>query len=150
MRLCKLSYQKWSKEGRLVNLWKGHEWPSLSDAHREQRLACVVRSIRKATAEIVNAGSDIKGPKHFSLFCVGLFSCRLFRVPMLTLVHHQKCLQWAQKHQNWKVAWSNESGFLSHDVDGCVYKALGNVLLGNMGPSMHVEVTLTCTTITKH
>ncbi|MCJ8739854.1 hypothetical protein PDJAM_G00052120 [Pangasius djambal] len=46
---------------------------------------------------------------------------------MLNPVHHPKHLQWAREHQNrtveqWKkkVAWSDESRFLLHHVDGWV------------------------------
>ncbi|MCI4384032.1 hypothetical protein PGIGA_G00033660 [Pangasianodon gigas] len=66
-----------------------------------------------------------------SLMCVGsevlrmgLCSHRPVRVPMLTSVHCQKCLQWTGEHQNWttkqwkKVAWSDKSHFLLHHVEG--------------------------------
>ncbi|ROL53269.1 hypothetical protein DPX16_20908 [Anabarilius grahami] len=35
-------YQKWSKEGTVVNQRQGHEWPRLIDACGERRLARVV------------------------------------------------------------------------------------------------------------
>ncbi|KAK3536555.1 hypothetical protein QTP86_013755 [Hemibagrus guttatus] len=57
-------YQKWSKEGTVVNRRQGHGWPRLTDACGERRLACVIRSNRRATvaqiAKEVNAGSDRK------------------------------------------------------------------------------------------
>ncbi|KAK3518741.1 hypothetical protein QTP70_010398 [Hemibagrus guttatus] len=57
-------YQKWSKEGTVVNRRQGHGRPRLIDAGGEQRLARVVRSNRQATvaqiAKEVNAGSDRK------------------------------------------------------------------------------------------
>ncbi|KAK3555069.1 hypothetical protein QTP86_007979 [Hemibagrus guttatus] len=57
-------YQKWSKEGTVVNRRQGHGRPRLIDARGERRLARVVRSNRRATvaqiAEKVNAGSDRK------------------------------------------------------------------------------------------
>ncbi|ROL50303.1 hypothetical protein DPX16_19107 [Anabarilius grahami] len=37
-------YQKWLKEGTVVNWRQGHGWPRLIDAHVERRLARVVRS----------------------------------------------------------------------------------------------------------
>ncbi|KAK3552217.1 hypothetical protein QTP86_005984 [Hemibagrus guttatus] len=46
------------------------------------------------------------------------------RVSMLTTVHRQKRQKWACEHQNWtmeqwkKVAWSDESHFLLHHMDG--------------------------------
>ncbi|KAK3546987.1 hypothetical protein QTP86_007916 [Hemibagrus guttatus] len=58
------TYQKWSKEGTVVNRRQGHGRPRLIDARGERRLARVVRSKRRATvaqiAEEVNAGSDRK------------------------------------------------------------------------------------------
>ncbi|KAK3527517.1 hypothetical protein QTP86_024291 [Hemibagrus guttatus] len=57
-------YQKWSKEGTVVNRRQGHGRPRLIDARGERRLARVIRSNRRATvtqiAEEVNAGSDRK------------------------------------------------------------------------------------------
>ncbi|KAK3514344.1 hypothetical protein QTP70_015871, partial [Hemibagrus guttatus] len=57
-------YQKWSKEGTVVNRRQGHGWPRLIDTRGERRLARVIRSNRQATvaqiAEDVNAGSDRK------------------------------------------------------------------------------------------
>ena len=64
---------------------------------------------------------------------MGLHSCRPVRVPLLTSVHRRKCQQLAHEHQNctmvqWKkVAWSDESCFLLHHVNGwvCVHRLLG-------------------------
>ncbi|ROJ33147.1 hypothetical protein DPX16_17969 [Anabarilius grahami] len=42
-------YQKWSKEGTVVNRRQGHGRPRLIDARGERRLARVVRSNRRAT-----------------------------------------------------------------------------------------------------
>ncbi|ROL54188.1 hypothetical protein DPX16_10611 [Anabarilius grahami] len=42
-------YQKWSKEGTVMNRRQGHGRPRLIDACGERRLACVVRSNRRAT-----------------------------------------------------------------------------------------------------
>ncbi|KAK3536469.1 hypothetical protein QTP86_013796, partial [Hemibagrus guttatus] len=57
-------YQKWSKEGTVVNQRQGHGRPRLIDARGELRLARVIRSNRRATvaqiAEELNAGSDRK------------------------------------------------------------------------------------------
>ncbi|KAK3514127.1 hypothetical protein QTP70_005127 [Hemibagrus guttatus] len=59
-------YQKWSKEGTVVNRRQGHGRPRLIDARGDGRLARVIRSNRRATvaqiAEEVNAGSDRKPP----------------------------------------------------------------------------------------
>ncbi|KAK3560711.1 hypothetical protein QTP86_014737, partial [Hemibagrus guttatus] len=144
-------YQKWSKEGTVVNRRQGHGRSRLTDPRGERRLARVVRSNRWATvaqtAEEVNAGSD------------------------------RKLQQWAREHQNWtteqwkKVAWSDESCFLLHHVDvrvrvrllpeehmapGCTMGRRraggGSVLLWSMfcwetlGPAVHVDVTVTRST----
>ncbi|ROL45968.1 hypothetical protein DPX16_4782 [Anabarilius grahami] len=57
-------YQKWFKEGTVVNRRQGHGLLRLIDARGERRLARVVRSNRRATvaqtAQEVNAGSDRK------------------------------------------------------------------------------------------
>ncbi|ROL51094.1 Transposable element Tc1 transposase [Anabarilius grahami] len=86
---------------------------------------------RRATvaqiAQEVNAGSDRKVSEytvHRSLLRIGLHSHRPVRVPMLTPVHRRKRQQWAREHPNWtteqwkKVAWSDESRFLLHHLDG--------------------------------
>ncbi|KAK3526317.1 hypothetical protein QTP70_022748 [Hemibagrus guttatus] len=61
-------YQKWSKEGTVVNRRQGHGRPILTDALGERRLARVVRSNRRATlaqiAEEVNAGCEKKVSKY--------------------------------------------------------------------------------------
>ncbi|ROL50500.1 hypothetical protein DPX16_2799 [Anabarilius grahami] len=69
-------------------------------------LALVVRSNRRATvaqiAQEVNAGSDRKVSEytvHHSLLCMGLYSSRPIRVPMLTPVHRQKCQQWTSQER---------------------------------------------------
>ncbi|ROL41563.1 hypothetical protein DPX16_6961 [Anabarilius grahami] len=84
-------YQKWSKEGTVVNRRQGHGRPRFIDARGERRLARVVRSNRRTTvaqiAQEVNAGSDRKVSEytvHHSLLRMGLHSRRPVRVPMLT------------------------------------------------------------------
>ncbi|GBM64038.1 Transposable element Tc1 transposase [Araneus ventricosus] len=55
-----------------------------------------------------------------------LCSRRATRVPLLTKRHRQLRLQWAREHRDWtmdewiRVAWSDESRFLIHHVDGRV------------------------------
>ncbi|KAK3536143.1 hypothetical protein QTP70_031330 [Hemibagrus guttatus] len=115
-------YQKWSKEGTVVNRRQGHGRP-------RQRWQRNRRATVAQTAEEVNAGSDRKVSEytmHHSLLHMGPHSRRPVRVPVLTPVHHRKRQQWAREHQNWtteqwkKVAWSDESRFLLHHVDGWV------------------------------
>ncbi|ROL54534.1 hypothetical protein DPX16_11709 [Anabarilius grahami] len=98
------NYQKWPKEGAVVNWRQGHGRPRLIDARGERRLARVVRSNRQATvaqiAQEVNAGSDRKVSEyteHHSLLRMGLHSRRPVRVPMLTPVHRRKRQQWVSE-----------------------------------------------------
>ncbi|KAK3553533.1 hypothetical protein QTP70_004166 [Hemibagrus guttatus] len=98
-------YQKWHKEGTVVNWRQGHGRPRLITACEERRLARVVRYNRRATvaqiAEEVNAGSDRKESEytvHHSSLRMVLHSCRPVRVPMLTPVHLKKHQQWAREH----------------------------------------------------
>ena len=94
--------------------------------------------------------------------------------PLLTPVHCRKNQQWASEHQNWttaqwkKVAWTDESRFLLHHMDGRVHvhhlagenmapgctmgrrqASGGRVMLWAMfcwetlGPAIHVDATLT-------
>ncbi|GBM09694.1 Transposable element Tc1 transposase [Araneus ventricosus] len=57
---------------------------------------------------------------------MGMCSSRPTRVPLLTKRHRQLRLQRARKHREWtmdewkRVAWSDESRFLIHHVDGRV------------------------------
>uniref|UniRef100_A0AAQ5X0U1 Transposase Tc1-like domain-containing protein n=1 Tax=Amphiprion ocellaris TaxID=80972 RepID=A0AAQ5X0U1_AMPOC len=83
-------YQKWSKEGRVVNRRQGHGRPRLIDARGERRLARVVQSNRRATvaqiAKEVNAGFDRKVSEytvHRSLLRMGLHKRR----PVSQVVH---------------------------------------------------------------
>ncbi|KAK3573882.1 hypothetical protein QTP86_032854 [Hemibagrus guttatus] len=70
-------YQKWSKEGTVVNRRQGHVRPRLTDACVERRLARVVQSNRRANvdqiAEEVNAGSDRKVSEYTVHDGLGLF-----------------------------------------------------------------------------
>ncbi|ROJ29333.1 hypothetical protein DPX16_13777 [Anabarilius grahami] len=108
-------YQKWSKEGTVVNQRQGHGRPRLIDERGERRVARVVRFNRRAavaqTAQEVNADSDRNVSEytvHCSLLRMGLHSRRPVRVPM-------PC------PQQWKkVVWFEGSRFLLHHVDGRV------------------------------
>ena len=117
-------YQKSSRERTVVNRQQGQGWPRLSDAHGERRLAHVVQSNRQAN--IISDRKVSEYTVHCSLLCMGQQSCRPVRVPMLTPVHHRKHQQWKHEHQNWSreqwkmVAWSDESLFLLHHLDGRV------------------------------
>ncbi|GBM17106.1 hypothetical protein AVEN_133358-1 [Araneus ventricosus] len=57
---------------------------------------------------------------------MGLCSRRPTRVPLLTKRHRQLRLQWSREHRDWTMderkrdAWSDESRFRIHNVDGRV------------------------------
>uniref|UniRef100_A0A3Q1K3H4 Uncharacterized protein n=1 Tax=Anabas testudineus TaxID=64144 RepID=A0A3Q1K3H4_ANATE len=174
------TYKKWIKEGQPVNRRQGHGRPRLIDALAERRVAHLVQSNSKATvaeiAEKFNAGCDQQVSEHTvhrSLLRMGLRRRKPVRVPAQTVVHQQNRLEWAREHENWtteqwkKVAWSGESQFLLHDVDGQVYVRRltgeevapectmesgqpggGSVTLwaifcwDSLGPCIHVDVTL--------
>ncbi|GBN90033.1 hypothetical protein AVEN_66919-1 [Araneus ventricosus] len=57
---------------------------------------------------------------------MGLCSRHPTHVPLLTKRHRQLRLQWAREHRDWttdewkRVAWTDESQFLIHHVDGRV------------------------------
>ncbi|GBN47882.1 hypothetical protein AVEN_39364-1 [Araneus ventricosus] len=57
---------------------------------------------------------------------MGLCSRRPTRVPLLTKRYRQLRLQWDREHRDWtmdewkRVAWSDESRFLIHHIDGRV------------------------------
>lgn len=178
------TYKKWTKEGQPVNRRQGHGRPRLIDALAERRVAHLVQSNSKATvaeiAEKFNAGCDQHVSEHTvhrSLLRMGLRRRKSVKVPMQTVIHHQSRLQWAHDHQNWTteqwktVAWSGESHFLLHRVDGQVYvrrlsgeemtpgctversqPAESSVTLWaifcweTLGPCIHVDVTLPRTT----
>ncbi|ROL52456.1 hypothetical protein DPX16_6140 [Anabarilius grahami] len=74
-------YQKWSKEGAVVNRQQGHGRPRVIDACGKRRLDRALRSNRRATvaqtAQEVNAGSDRKVSEytvHHSLLRMELHS----------------------------------------------------------------------------
>ncbi|GBL98023.1 Transposable element Tc1 transposase [Araneus ventricosus] len=57
---------------------------------------------------------------------MGLCSRRPTRVPLLTKRHRELRLEWSREHRDWttdewkRVAWTDESRFLIHNVDGRV------------------------------
>lgn len=57
------TFQTWSKEGQLLNWHQDRGCPRVIDEHGEQRLACLVRSHKRATvAQLteVNAGHSLQ------------------------------------------------------------------------------------------
>ncbi|GBM61631.1 hypothetical protein AVEN_122248-1 [Araneus ventricosus] len=98
-----------------------------------RRLSRLVKQNRRQTvAQLTaqyNAGPSASVSEQTvqrTLLDVVLCSRRPTRVPLLTKRHRQLRLQWAREHQDlimdeWKrVAWSDESRFLIHHVDGRV------------------------------
>ncbi|KAK3507116.1 hypothetical protein QTP70_007833 [Hemibagrus guttatus] len=66
-------YQKWSKEGTVVNRRQGHGRPRLIDGRGERRLARVVRSNRRATvAQIAEDDLLVTKAKSYSI----VFYCK--------------------------------------------------------------------------
>lgn len=90
--LCSGQYliKKLSKEGRAVNLQQGHGEPRLTVACGEQRLVCVVWSIRywnqsfwkKLTLVLIESCQNTE--------------CIIMGLPMLTPVHRPKHQQWTR------------------------------------------------------
>ncbi|GBN04635.1 hypothetical protein AVEN_1405-1 [Araneus ventricosus] len=98
-----------------------------------QRLSRLVKQNRRQRVAQLraqyNAGPSASVSEHTvqgTLLDMGLCSRRPTRVPLLAKRHCQLCLQWAQEHRDWtmdewkRVAWSDESRFLIHHIDGHV------------------------------
>ncbi|GBM34935.1 hypothetical protein AVEN_41476-1 [Araneus ventricosus] len=98
-----------------------------------RRLSRLVKKNRRQTvAQLTpqyNAGPSTSVSEHTvarTLLDMGLGSRRPTRVPLLTKCHRHLRLQWAREHRDWtmgkwkRVAWSDESRFLIHHVDGRV------------------------------
>ncbi|KFM65621.1 Transposable element Tcb1 transposase, partial [Stegodyphus mimosarum] len=86
------------------------------------------QTMAQLTAEYI-AGPSRKVWEHTvqqTLLDMGLRSKGPTRVPLLTKRHRQLCLRWAREHRDWsmdqweRVAWSDESRFVNHHVDGRV------------------------------
>ncbi|KAF3698669.1 hypothetical protein EXN66_Car014356 [Channa argus] len=162
-------YKKWSKDGQPLNRQQCHGRLEVIPARAEQRVARSGRSHGKATtkqiADNLNASFDEQQSENALLRGI------------LTPVHCQERLHWAHERQNWtmeqwkKVAWSGESRFLLHHVDGRVHVlrlpgeemaqectmersqgSRGSVTLWaifcweTLGACVHVDVNLTGTT----
>ena len=128
---------------------------SVPQPEREQRRAHVILSQRRATVAQIpeqNAGSDRKVSEHTCIAVCCILGCMAADSPKAVTMD-----MWASELEQWnKVAWSDESSFLSHYVDGqvpvCHWRthgtrmhygkaasqwmqcdALGDVLLENLG-----------------
>ncbi|GBL94520.1 Transposable element Tc1 transposase [Araneus ventricosus] len=90
----------------------------------------VKQNRRQTVAQLTvqyNAGPSASVSEHTvqrTLLDMGLCSRRSTRVPLLTKSHRQLRLQWAREYRDWimdkwkRVAWSDNSRFLIHHVDG--------------------------------
>ncbi|GBO00022.1 hypothetical protein AVEN_41626-1 [Araneus ventricosus] len=98
----------------------------------ERRLRRLVKCDRRNTVDTLTAQMNQQCTRKLSrttlqrtLLRIGLRSRRLISAPMLTSVHRKKHRAFALQHKHWtleqwkKVAFSDESRFLLHRIDGC-------------------------------
>ncbi|GBN90008.1 Transposable element Tc1 transposase [Araneus ventricosus] len=126
-------HAKWINDGDTSSRRQGVGHPRVIKEKGRRRLSSLVKQNRRQTvAQLTaqyNEGSSASVSEHTvqqALLDMGLCSRRPTRVPVLTKRHCQIRLQWAREHRDWtldewkRVAWSDESRFLIHHVDGCV------------------------------
>ncbi|GBL92077.1 hypothetical protein AVEN_102621-1 [Araneus ventricosus] len=124
---------KWINDGDTNSRRQGVGRPRVIKEKGRRRLSHLVKQNRRQTvAQLTtqyNAGPSASVSEHtvqLTLLDMGLCSRRPTRVPLLTKRHRQLHLQWAREHRDWTVdewkrlAWSDESRFLIHHVDGRV------------------------------
>ncbi|GBN01329.1 hypothetical protein AVEN_24147-1 [Araneus ventricosus] len=127
------THAKWINEGDTSSRRQGVGRPRVIKEKGRWRLSRLVKQNRRQTvAQLTahyNACPSASVSEHtvqWTLLYMGLCSRRPTRVPLLTKRHPQLRLQWAREHQDWtmdewkRVAWSDESRFLIHHVDGRV------------------------------
>ncbi|GBO11725.1 hypothetical protein AVEN_47671-1 [Araneus ventricosus] len=135
---CSLSavvsiHAKWINDGDTSSRRQGVVRLSAIKEKGRRRLSCLVKQNRRQTVVQLTvqykAGPSASVSEHTvqrSQLDIGLCSRRPTRVPLLTKRHRQLRLQWAREHRDWtmdeweRVAWSDESRFLIHHVDGRV------------------------------
>ncbi|GBN25451.1 Transposable element Tcb1 transposase [Araneus ventricosus] len=135
---CSLSalvsiHAKWINDGDTSSRRQGVGRPRVIKEKGRRRLPRLVKQNRRQTVVQLtaqyNAGSSASVSEHAvqrTLLDMGLCSRRPTRVPLLTKRHRQLRLQWVREHRDWtmdewkRVAWSDESRFLIHHVDGLV------------------------------
>ncbi|GBM98948.1 Transposable element Tc1 transposase, partial [Araneus ventricosus] len=124
-------HTKWINDGDTSSRRQGVGRPRVIKEKGRRRLSCLIKQNRRQTvAQLTaqyNAGPSASASEHTvqrTLLDMGLCSRRPTRVPLLTKRHPQLRLQWAREHRDWtvhewkRVAWSDESRFLIHHVDG--------------------------------
>ncbi|GBO17027.1 hypothetical protein AVEN_160365-1 [Araneus ventricosus] len=123
-------YNNWRNlEGvmsRLANCWAPRAINDRSERRLRRLVKCDRYTVDTLTAQI-NQQCTRKLSRttvQFTLLRVGLRSRRLISAPMLTSVHRKKRRAFALQHKHctleqWKkVAFSDESRFLLHQIDG--------------------------------
>ncbi|GBN05507.1 Transposable element Tc1 transposase [Araneus ventricosus] len=126
-------HAKWINDGNSSSRRQGVCRPRITKEKGRQRLSRLVKQNQRQTmAQLIaqyNAGSSASVSEHTvkrTLLDMGLCSRRPSRMPLLTKHHRQLRLQWGREHRDWtmdewkRVAWSDESRFLIHHVDGRV------------------------------
>ncbi|GBN19316.1 Transposable element Tc1 transposase [Araneus ventricosus] len=129
-------HEKWINDGDTSSRRQGIGRPRIIKEKgcrfREKTSRLVKQNRRQTVAQLTaqyNAGPSASVSEHtvqWTLLDMGLCSRRPTRVPLLTKRPRQLRLQWAREHRDWimdeweRVAWSDESRFLIHHVDGRV------------------------------
>ncbi|GBM27677.1 Transposable element Tc1 transposase [Araneus ventricosus] len=122
-------HAKWINDGDTSSRRQGVGRPRVIKEKGRRRLSRLVKQNRRQTvAELIaqyNAGPSASVSEHTvhgTKLDMGLCSRRPTRVALLTKLR----LQWTREHRGWtmdewkRVAWSDESRFLIHHVDGRV------------------------------
>ncbi|GBN71093.1 Transposable element Tc1 transposase [Araneus ventricosus] len=126
-------HAKWINDGDTSSRRQGVGRPRVIKEKGRRRLSRLVKQNRRQTVAQLTAqykaGPSASVSEHTvqrTLLDMGLCSRRPTRVPLLTKRHRQLRLQWVREHRDWTmdewkiVAWSDESRFLIHHVDGRV------------------------------
>ncbi|GBM26785.1 hypothetical protein AVEN_127745-1 [Araneus ventricosus] len=126
-------HAKWINDGDTSSRHQGVCRPLVIKEKGRRRLSRLVKQNRRQTETQLtaqyNACPSASVSEHTvqrRLLDMGVCSRRPTRVPLLTECHRQLRLKWAREHRDWtmdewkRVAWSDESRFLIHLVDGRV------------------------------
>ncbi|GBN38416.1 Transposable element Tcb1 transposase, partial [Araneus ventricosus] len=126
-------HTKWINDGDASSRRQGVGCSRVIKEKGRRRLSRLVKQNRRQTlAQLTaqyNAGPRASVSEHTvqrTLLDMGLCSRRPTRMPLLTKRHRQLRLEWAREHRDWimdewkRVAWSDESRFLIHHVNGRV------------------------------
>ena len=116
-------YQKWSKEGTMVNWRQGHGRPSLTDACGDKRLWSNPTD-ELLLLKLLKTSMPVRKERCQNTHCIafsfvwGCIAADQAGCPCGPLSNADKCQQWASDDWNWskeqweKVAWFDESCFL--------------------------------------